>query len=170
MTDGVRLPLRRQLAGCLLVLALFSTVPCAHAHRGHAVWTDIVWAGEGFEITHRLHLADAVRIHRVLLEGAEPVETPRSLARLALYVEARFRVRGVAGEAQTLQTLGAEIEDDFLFVYQQWSTPLPTRFPEVDNGVLIDAEPEAQQFIRITGPGLDEERQAVGRARERLKP
>lgn len=143
-----------------LLLALLICLPAA-AHRGHAVWTDIVWAGDRFEITHRMHLADAVSINR-RLGGHEGIEAPRSLARLALYAEERFTVRGGDGTAAALTTLGAEIEDDFLFVYQEWRTALPARFPALENRLLLDAEPGAQQFLRIRGPGLDEERQMLG--------
>jgi hypothetical protein len=139
----------------------------ALAHRGHAVWTDIVWNGESFEITHRMHLADAIAAKR-LMGGRDAIEAPGSLARVALYVEERFLILaarddgpGAPPKALTLHTLGAEIEDDFLFVYQQWQGPLPARFPPIDNSLLLDLEPDAQAFIRITGPGISEERERL---------
>lgn len=140
----------------LAVTALLASALCA-AHRGHAVWTDITWAGEGFEIVHRLHLADAIAVNRHM-GGLEAIEELASLARVALYVEQRFTIHhNDASEA--LATVGAEIEDDFMLVYQEWSTPLPERFPAIDNRVLLDIEPGAQAFIRIHGPGIDEERE-----------
>lgn len=145
-----------------LGLALCAAV--ALAHRGHAVWTDIVWNGEGFEITHRIHLADAIAANR-LMGGGDAIEASRSLARVALYVEERFLILAARGtppgsaETPKLHTLGAEIEDDFLFVYQQWQGPLPARFPPIDNSVLLDLEPGAQAFMRITGPGINEQRE-----------
>ena len=150
-------------AALLIALAAPAT-----AHRGHAVWTDITWTGETFEITHRLHLADAVTVLRSL-GSREEVETPRALARLALYVEERFAIQGLADPAAP-STLGAEVEDDFLFVYQEWSSALPERFPAIDNAVLLDVEPRAQHFIRIRGPGIDEERQSIGGLADRDSP
>lgn len=101
-----------------------------------------------------MHLADAIAVNR-FMRGRESIEALRSLARVALYVEERFVVLGDAA----LSTLGAEIEDDFLFVYQEWLTPLPSRFPTVDNSLLLDIEPESQAFIKVHGPGLEEERE-----------
>lgn len=151
--------------------ALLFALP-GEAHRGHAVWTDITWAGDRFEIVHRMHLADAITINRYM-GGAQAIEELRSLARVALYVDQRFVIQGqgtaaIADEALAeaventgiiLETIGAEIEDDFIFVYQEWVTPLPSQFPVVDNFVLLDVEPDAQAFLKIKGPGLNEERE-----------
>lgn len=137
--------------------ALLCVVVTASAHRGHAVWTDITWAGEGFEIVHRMHLADAITINR-FMGGREAIEELRSLALVALYVEERFQLVG-GGDVMRLQTLGAEIEDDFLFVYQEWTTKLPEQFPEIDNRLLLDVEPGSQALMKILGPGLNEERE-----------
>jgi hypothetical protein len=136
------------------------------AHRGHAVWTDVTWAGDRFEIVHRMHLADAISANRHM-GGRDAIEAPRSLARVALYVEERFHILGpdpadapgsdAAGAI--LETIGAEIEDDFIFVYQEWVTTLPAQFPAVDNRVLLDIEPDAQAFLHIVGPGISEERE-----------
>lgn len=141
----------------VLGLALLLGAATVSAHRGHAVWTDVSWTGESFAIVHRMHLADAITASRYM--GSEyPIEDMRSLALVAIYVEERFLPRGV-NETHPLTTLGAEIEDDFLFVYQEWVTPLPAQFPEVDNLMLLDIEPESQAFIKIEGAGLDEERE-----------
>ena len=146
----------RAAAGAILVAALL-IAGATLAHRGHAVWTDIAWNGDYFEVTHRMHLADAISVNR-FVGGTAAIEELRSLARVALYVEERFLL--VAGsDTVTLQTLGAEIEDDFLFVYQEWHAPLPEAFPEIENRILLDVEPGAQAFIYIAGPGIDEERQ-----------
>jgi hypothetical protein len=124
----------------------------------------VAWNGEGFEITHRMHLADAIAINR-FMGGREAIEKARSLARVALYVEERFLVLGSPGDSpeaidsRPLRTLGAEVEDDYLFVYQEWQSPLPKRFPSIDNSLLLDLEPDAQAFIRISGPGISESRE-----------
>lgn len=153
-------PYPQRLRPALLLLPLWllsslATTQPALAHRGHAVWTDITWAGDRFEIMHRMHLADAITVSRFL--GSErPIDDLRSLAGLALYVEQRFRF--AQPQTTALSTVGAEIEDDFLLVYQEWQTPLPARFPAIENELLLDVEPQAQAFIRILAPGIEEER------------
>lgn len=145
-------------AACFLLAATLAlTAGPAAAHRGHAVWSDIRWNGEGFEIVHRLHLADTITILRFLGDSG-PIEAMRSQALVALYVEERFTL--LVDEARiTLDTIGAEIEDDFLLVYQEWATPLPEHFPPIDNRVLLDVEPDAQAFMHIDGPDISEERE-----------
>jgi hypothetical protein len=153
--------LHRRVAALGAALVLVLGAGAALAHRGHAVWTDITWAGDRFEIVHRMHLADAITANR-FMGGRDAIEAPRSLARVALYVEERFRLVGSDPSAwPTFATIGAEIEDDFIFVYQEWVTELPTRFPPVDNALLMDIEPDSQAFIHIDGPGLAEERERV---------
>lgn len=147
----------RGVLHCLLGLTLLLSPTTAVSHRGHAVWTDITWAGEGFEITHRMHLADAIAVSRHLGFGGA-MEGRRSMASVALYVAERFLIL-TADQPEVLTTLGAEIEDDFLFIYQEWSTTLPERFPAIENRILLDVEPDAQAFIKIIGPGLNEERE-----------
>lgn len=157
---------RAVLLRWIITVALILAAPSGFAHRGHAVWTDIVWNGESFEIVHRMHLADAIVVNRYM-GGTEPIEETRSLARVALYVDERFQLLGdvmTGNEEQSsapviLQTIGAEIEDDFLLIYQEWVTPLPEQFPVIDNHILLDVEPGAQAFIKIKAPGLNEERE-----------
>ncbi|MFT7288969.1 MAG: hypothetical protein ACI87W_003094 [Halieaceae bacterium] len=143
---------------CVVIAALLLGLSTSVvAHRGHAVWTDISWSGDGFEIVHRMHLVDAISINR-FAGGSLAIEEMRSLALVALYIEERFTVAGESGSI-VLQTIGAEIEDDFLLVYQEWKTALPAAFPQVDNRVLLDVEPQSQAFVYIKGPGISEERQ-----------
>jgi len=141
------------LAGALLL----SLSSWAMAHRGHAVWTDVQWAGESFEIVHRLHLADAITIQRYM-GVAGSIDELRGQAAVALYVEERFTLL-LGNQRVTPTTIGAEIEDDFLLVYQEWVAPLPERFPPIDNFLLLDIEPDAQAFVHIDGPGISEERE-----------
>lgn len=145
------------LAWSLLLLALLST-PSVWAHRGHGVWTDIVWANDRFEITHRLHAADALTITRSTGSSAT-IDAPEELARLALYVEERFSIEPHGGPPSSMITIGAETEDDFVFVYQEWLVDVvPEAFPVIRNEILVDVEPGAQRFIRIVTPGGVEER------------
>jgi hypothetical protein len=140
-----------------LALLLCCLAAASLAHRGHAVWTDISWAEDRFEIVHRLYLPDAITINRHM-GGTQPVEDLHSLARIALYVEERFSLLDGGGTALSLDTLGAEISDNFLYVYQEWVTPLPDRFPAIDNRLLLDVEPGSRAFMRIKGPNLNEDR------------
>jgi hypothetical protein len=75
-----------------------------------------------------------------------------------LYVEERFELRG-NNDTIIPQTIGAEIDDDFILVYQEWLTPLPDEFPIIDNFILLDIEPQSQALMKINAPGISEERE-----------
>lgn len=142
----------------LLVVGVCAWQPSLMAHRGSAVWTEIVWRDHHFQITHRLHAADALLANRAM-GGSGELDTPEELARLALYVERRFSLSGTAVNQSGLVTLGAELEGDFAFVYQEWFPAEPPRtFPTIVNTLLIDLVGDSQRFVRIETPRDVEER------------
>lgn len=131
-----------------VLLAMITGSGAADAHRGHGAWTDVTWAGDRFEITHRMHLADAIE----LLRGIAPdtvVDSIEGQARLALYVESRFAIQDADGTPVALDTIGAEIDDDFLLVYQEWPVGSPPDVPpQFSSRVLFEIDPTAQRFVR----------------------
>jgi len=79
---------------------------------------------------------------------------------LALYVDQRFTLSVSDGTSSAIVTLGAELEDDFAFIYQEWyPAAKPTAFPPIVNDLLIDLVSDAQRFVRIeTSQGIEERR------------
>ncbi len=148
---SLRTVLCRPWLGLLVGLMIAMDVS---AHRGHGMWTEVAWAGNGFEITHRIHLSDALRVLENM-EAEASIESMEGLALLALYVEANFRVSSVTERAE-LSTLGAEIDDDFLYVFQEWLTPLPAQTPTFSSSVLLDIEPSAHAYVNYQAPGINE--------------
>jgi len=106
------------------------------------------------EVIHRLHNHDAE-------QGVIAVHGDRSLtldklegrARLALYVEERFIVAGVTddgiGAPLALELVGAELDGDYILVYQEYNGELPTRIA-VQNGILRDVFPEQVNHVNIS--------------------
>lgn len=92
--------------------------PVAGAHRDHGVWTEILWAQDHFEITHQLHLADALTLLDAL-DASASLESLKGQALIALHLEETFSLESEGAEGST-KTIGAEIDDDFLFIYQEW--------------------------------------------------
>jgi len=136
-------------AACFLGLLIAGS---AGAHRGHGVWIELVWASDRFEITHHLHLQDAQSVLERVDPGSD-LGSPRSLAQLALYVEQHFAVH-TDGGVILLETLGAEIEGDFLYVYQEWQTTEPV-LPEFRSQLLTDVLPDAVTWVQIQAPGIN---------------
>lgn len=101
-------------AGALMVLL---AAPAA-AHRKPEVLTTMAHVTQdgtaATEITHRLHAHDALHV----LEGSGKAVSPRlddagNLDVVAAYVSGHFRT-----DAEAISTLGAEVDGNFVFVYQ----------------------------------------------------
>ncbi len=147
-------PTIRRLIYCAVSLVFLCVTSLVAAHRGHGSWTEMTWVDDRFEITHQIHLADAIHVLEAM-EAEAPIDSMEALALLSLYVEARFAMHQ-DGAPVALQTLGAEIDDDFVYVFQEWLTPLPETMPVMTSDVLRDVEPSAQTFIRIEAPDINE--------------
>lgn len=131
-----------------LLVVLLMGAGTAIAHRGHGAWTNVTWAEDRFEIVHRIHLADAIELLRGMAPDAV-IDSIEGQARLALYVESRFTIYNADGTPVSLDTIGAEIDDDFLVVYQEWPVPTPPEVtPQFSSRVLFEIDPTAQRFVR----------------------
>ena len=134
----------RNLIPLLLVVLLVS--PASWAHREHGFWTEVVWVGAYFEISHQLHLADAI----VLLQALDPdehIDSLRGQALLAIHVEENFSMNP-PDAAGSISTIGAEIDDDFIFIYQEWHGAKPTAWPTFSHTAIFAAYPDAETRVR----------------------
>ncbi len=118
-------PLHYLLSATLLV-ALFWH-PGASAHRDHGVWTEVMWAETHFEITHRLHLADALPLLEAL-DASASIDSLEGQALIVLHVAESFFLEPTNTEG-SIETIGAEIDDDFLYIYQEWYGQKPSGEP-----------------------------------------
>ncbi len=139
----------------LIVFALLLLAQPVSAHRGHGCWTEMTWTGDRFEIVHRMHLSDAINVLR-RIEKDTAIDSLRGRAKLALYVEEKFSIAIDGRPVSGVETLGAEIDDDFLLVYQEWLTSLPQTQPEIANRALMEYEHGVEHYLRYddgTGAG-----------------
>ena len=145
-------PLHTNLIVLLLVVFLVS--PASWAHREHGFWTEVVWVGAHFEISHQLHLADAIALLRAL-DPDEHIDSLRGQALLAIHVEENFSMSppDVVG---SMATIGAEIDDDFIFIYQEWHGAKPTALPTFSHTEIFAAYPGAEARVRYQIDGTNE--------------
>ena len=108
--------------------------PVAGAHRDHGVWTEILWTQDHFEITHQLHLADALTLLDAL-DASASLESLKGQALIALHLEETFSLESEGVEG-SIETIGAEIDDDFLFIYQEWYGQKPLLEPRFSQTAL----------------------------------
>src|SRR5262245_50774148 len=117
---GARLTRRLLVVGG----AALAVAPAAFAHRSQSVLTLVNWnpATSKLEIIHRMHAHDAeVGIAQATGATAAPdvdITQPKNQAKLMLYVEKRFSVKGPAGVI-TLEAVGAELEAEAVVLYQE---------------------------------------------------
>lgn len=106
----------------MLAAVVLARAPGALAHRAKAGLTTVVWneRTSSLEIIHRLHVHDAREALVQVSDLARPdLGDLKARARLSLYVEEHFALALPDGEALTLELLGAELEGDYVNVYQE---------------------------------------------------
>lgn len=120
------MPLSRRfvLAGALAFISMKG-----RAHRARVTLTTIEHNRNTglLEVVHRLHVHDALgALGRIDAEASPDLSVPRNQAQIALEVDRYFSLEGSDGPID-LNLLGAELEGDALYVYQE--APLE-RMPE----------------------------------------
>jgi hypothetical protein len=105
------------------------------------------------EIIHRLHNHDAeFGIIAVLKDNTISLDTLIGRAHLSLYVEERFLIStvedGAAGEPLEIELIGAELDGEFVLIYQELAGELPDEVA-VRNDILRDVLPEQVNHVNI---------------------
>jgi len=109
------------------------------------------------EIIHRLHNHDAEQgIVTKLGDRTLTLDTLVGRAQLALYVEAQFVIAAAAGgeigSPLELELVGAELDGEFVLVYQELEGDLPAEIA-VRNDILRDVLPEQVNHVNIALSG-----------------
>ena len=149
---------RRRLVGVVAVL-LAGFWPAADAHRMPGSLSTIKPAASGghMEIIHRLHTSDAEEgLAAVLNDRTFTLGGLASRARLALYVEEKFVVAAAAdgqiGAPLPLELVGAELDGEFVLVYQELESSLPAEIAVRDD-ILRDVFPGQVNLLNIAVDG-----------------
>lgn len=105
------------------------------------------------EIIHRLHTHDAeLGIVAALDDRSLTMDQLVGRAQLALYIEDRFTMAAVDGDEigapLDLELLGAELDGEFVLVYQEFSGELPATIA-VRNDILRDVFPEQVNHVNL---------------------
>ena len=132
----------------LLIVCLFSSPALADVER--VVVSEILWRQGGFDITHRLELDDAKAL-LAAMEVKDSIESAKGLTLVALHVERKFQIVDLARPAK-LQTLSAEIDDNYFYVSQLWPTTLPEGVPQVYSEVLQVISDNVESLVIYDAP------------------
>lgn len=128
--------------------------PAAFAHRAMTVLSIVEWseADKAVQVTHRLHAHDA----ELGLAATSPkpdgatwdMTQVKSQAMAAIYVEQRFKL-ATGGKAIPLQIVGAEIDGDFVVVYQEARMPAPLAEVSVEDSILRDVFDTQANLVNV---------------------
>ena len=147
--------IRFRLVGAALLLI----AAASHADRQPGSLSTVKFntVSGNVEIIHRLHNHDAeLGIMTVLDDRTLTLDELIGQAQLALYVEQRFNIATVNGDAVgaplDLELVGAEPDGEFVLIYQELKGPLPTRIAVRDD-ILRDVFPEQVNQVNIAAAG-----------------
>ena len=149
----------RTSAFVMAAALLFAAFAFAHRMPGSISTVKRSASGETIEIIHRLHTHDAeFGIAAILGKRNISLESLTDRAQLALYVEERFRIAGYAdgkiGSRLALELIGAELDGEFVLVYQEFAGVLPAGLAIRDD-ILRDVFPEQINHVNVaTGGGV----------------
>jgi hypothetical protein len=143
-----------------IITVLLCMTVCAPtmAHRQHHVWTEIhrSESTHSIEVSHRIHLSDAITILQQAPVGVAqlPIESVEALAHVALYVDRHFSLRAACPgtEVRQIDLVGAGLDDDFVYVYQEVTLKGQLHELVFSNTMLHDLEPYAVGFVNVSGP------------------
>lgn len=121
------------------------SAPVARAHREKITLTDILLTPEGLEVTHRFHRHDAeTALARAGLIARPEIESLKSRAHMAIHVEETFAIAEVE-----LTTLGAEVEGNTLWVYQDAALATRPEALTISARMLRGLEPDQINAVDV---------------------
>ena len=123
------------------------------AHRDPGVWTEVIRIEDYFQITHQIHLADAIDLldH---LNSSLSVDSPLGQATIALHVEDSFTMQ-FAEERSIIKTIGVESDNTFLFIYQETKSQPPAAVPSFRLEILDVIFPFSSNIIRYENGAIN---------------
>lgn len=146
--------LNRRVISALAAAALaFASGAPAHRMPGSLSTIKTSPTSGNVEIIHRLHNHDAeLGLITILDDRSISLDQLAGRARLALYVESRFLVaewsEGRVGAPLELELIGAELDGEYVLVYQELEGELPPAIA-VKNDILRDVFPDQVNHVNI---------------------
>ena len=142
-----------------LIVAFTSST--ADAHRLKNAFTTVLFNDRSgrLEVMHQFYLHDAEQVATEIVgpltgAGANLFERAEDRQRFAIYVHERFSLFDQDGEQLPLTLRGAEIDGEFLWVYQAMRLPEPPLDALVmEHRALRDLWPDQVNTVNVEGAG-----------------
>ena len=141
-------------------IAAFSA-SAADAHRLKNAFTTVLFNERSgrLEVMHQFYLHDAEQVATEIVgpvtgESANLFERAEDRQRFAIYVHERFSIYDPVGDPLPLTLRGAEIDGDFLWVYQAMRLPDPPLDAlTMEHRALRDLWPDQVNTVNVEGRG-----------------
>ncbi|MBQ4833658.1 hypothetical protein J8L70_10435 [Pseudoalteromonas sp. MMG010] len=139
----------------VVIACLLAAVP-SMAHQLKASVTTVLFnhRTHNIELMHRFYLHDTEHAVEHLFKGkADILSNEADLERFAQYVESHIALQTLTGEALTLNSVGAQIDGKFVWVYQEVAIPETIKGIRMSNGALRDLWPSQVNMVNVEGQG-----------------
>lgn len=152
MTVRIKLTFRAGIMRASALLCLFAVlIMPAHADRERLSVSTVEWSApaQTLHVTHRIHLHDAQQalVRAGLLK--EPDLVPLiNRAKLALFVGRGFRIAGQTSDI-ALDILGAEIDGNYIYVYQQAEADAAPDMLYIDCNILRTVFSDQSNHVNV---------------------
>lgn len=133
------------------IVLLFCVTPAAQAHRQHISWTSISWNERtgSLEIVHRFHQHDVqIYLNRFVGKAVSATDL-KGHAQFAVYLSNHFQIRVKPEITASVDLLGAELESQYMMVYQEIALKEPPMVLDVHAEILMDQFPDQVNMVNI---------------------
>lgn len=145
----------RKIISAMFLFSLLVLGSQAQAHRLKTVLTTIeLNANTGMlEVVHRSYAHDVEHTLGGSLRNSGGLESIEGQARVAVELSESFTLWGEGGATINLVLVGAELENEFFYIYQEVPmTEMPGSF-QIRNELLLDYWPDMTNYVNVQFKG-----------------
>ena len=117
----------------ILIISALLCSTAALSHRAPSLNSTISWneRSQHLEITHQIHQHDAQAMLEHIQTNSEDLSSLEHRAHIALLMNKHFYIGNTNDQPLPTKTIGAKLEADYIFVYQELEKP-------ADKNAIID--------------------------------
>ncbi|MCQ8890423.1 hypothetical protein NQT72_13010 [Pseudoalteromonas carrageenovora] len=140
----------------LLVIVCLLVAAPSMAHQLKSSVTTVLFnkRTSNIELMHRFYLHDTEHAVGKLFEGkVDIISNKVDQQRFAKYVESHVALKTLGGETLKLNSVGAQVDGKFFWVYQDAAIPKGIKGIKMSNGALRDLWPSQVNMVNVEGKG-----------------
>ncbi len=135
----------------LLIAGISFYALLSHAHIEQTLLTSIAYnpRTQKIEVIHQIYAHDIEHAFGNRIQSEGGLDDIRTQAMVGVELAETFKLWSANGEAIPLALVGAELEAEFFYIYQE--TDLPALPPEIgiEHGMLRNYWPDMQNYLNV---------------------